>query len=43
MPDGMILREDEVRFLMETYLGAKPDDEIPKHLEIMGLPVKVSE
>lgn len=43
MPDGMILREDEVRFLMETYLGAKPGDPIPKKLEIMGLPVKVSD
>jgi hypothetical protein len=43
MPDGMVLREDEVRYILETYFDYKRGDPLPDRLEIMGLPVKVSE
>jgi hypothetical protein len=40
-PDSMILKEDETRYILETYFDYKRSDPLPEKLEIMGLPVKV--
>ena len=42
-PDGMILKEDEVRYILREYFDVEDNEELPENLEIMGLPVKVKE
>ncbi len=40
-PDGIVLSEDEARYLLRDNFNFRDDDPLPRSIELFGLPVRV--